>query len=614
MFRRYRKKECSIMPPSAIDSGLSRTCSARATGRFVRAGVLALVTLLPSASHAQTFTRILDAANPVVNDTLESGGGCWVDLNDDGHLELFVAHGNLADQDNSLYWNNGAGGFVRVSTGPVVGDGGSSIGGTLADFDADGLLDLFVTNRNNFGNFLYRGEGDSVFSRITTGEPATDVANSNSASWVDVDRDGDLDLYCVNFGGNDFLYQNGGAPGFDLVAVDTTAPQIGSAPTIVGAWSDYDNDRDADFFVAIAGAGNDVLYRNDGGLRFTSVAFADGRSTLGASWGDYDNDGDLDLVAANFLNQSNILYNNGGAPGFALTPVAGSAVASIAGNNIGSGWGDYDNDGDLDLFVARDGQNNLLFENDGPPSYSFTRVLAGAIVNDGGNSFGCVWGDYDADGALDLFVANRLNQPDFLYHNDGNANHWLGVRCAGAPPNGSAIGARVRVRATVSGSARWQMRDVEAQSGYNSQNLDLHFGFGDATVAESLIVQWPSGPADTLLGVPLDTLLRLSELSPATEVGVGSPASGAPAGAISLAQIGTAGSLALQVVLPEPAQLRLALYDLSGRLVRTLSHGVYGAGTHRFECNQPDALPSGVYVCRLSTQAAERAIKVVQVR
>ncbi|MFN0152015.1 MAG: FG-GAP-like repeat-containing protein [bacterium] len=602
------------MTSPALVSSFARRVTTRSIARAIRASTLAILAAFPAASHAQTFTRILDAANPVVNDTLESGGGCWIDLDDDGRLELFVAHGNLSDQDNSLYWNDGAGGFARVSTGPIVNDGGSSIGGTFGDFDDDGRVDLFVTNRNNFGNFLYRGEGDSSFTRLTTGDPATDVANSNSSSWVDIDRDGDLDLYCVNFAGADFLYENGGGPGFNLVAVDTTAPQAGNAPTILGAWADYDNDRDADLFLAIAGTANDVLYRNDGGLVFTPTTFSDGRSTLGASWGDYDNDGDLDLVAANFVTQNNILYNNGGAPGFALTPVAGSPVATIAGNNIGTGWGDYDNDGDLDLFIARDGQNNLLFENGGPPTYAFTRVLTGSIVNDGGNSFGCVWGDYDADGALDLFVANRLNQADFLYHNDGNANHWLTVRCTGASPNRSAIGARVRVRATIGGSPRWQTRVVEAQSGYNSQNLDLHFGFGGATVAESLIVQWPIGDADTLLGIPLDALLRLSQGSPATGVGGPPGARGEAASRVALAQIGTGTSLAVRIVLPEAEEARLVLYDLAGRLVRTMWQGPREAGTHRIDCARPDELPSGVYVCRLSTAAGDRSIKIVQVR
>src|SRR5262249_31978609 len=153
-------------------------------------------------SAAQTFTRVTDPTNPIITDQFQSGGGCWVDLVGDGYLDLFVANGNLTNQPNALYRNMRPGGFVKVVTGNVVTDGGSSIGGTFGDFDHDGRLDLFVTNRNNFGNFLYRGLGDTVFAKVTGVPPVTDIANSNSSSWVDLDGDGVLDLYVVNFQGN----------------------------------------------------------------------------------------------------------------------------------------------------------------------------------------------------------------------------------------------------------------------------------------------------------------------------------------------------------------------------------------------------------------------------
>ncbi len=285
-----------------------------------------------------TLTRIVDPSNPVVNDLAESGGGCWIDLNDDDLLDLFVANGNLTNQNDALYRNTGSG-FIRVTTGPVVNDGGPSIGGTWGDFDRDGRPDLFVTNRNNFGNFLYGADGDTNFTEITSGEIVTDIGNSNSSSWTDLDGDGELDLYVVNFGGADFIYRNIGPPTFSFTGIDTIAHAQGSAPTIPGAWADYDDDRDQDLFLGIAGAANDRLLRNDGGFRFTEIPFADGRATLGASWGDFDNDGDLDLFTSIFQNQGNILYRNGGAPDFALGPVGPEVLPANAGNSVGSGWG-----------------------------------------------------------------------------------------------------------------------------------------------------------------------------------------------------------------------------------------------------------------------------------
>ena len=288
-----------------------------------------------TTSAGQTFTRITDPSSPIVTDAYQSGGACWVDLVGDGYLDLFVANGNLTNEPNRLYRNKRPGGFTSVTGSPVVTDGGSSIGGTFGDFDNDGRIDLFVTNRGNFGNFLYRGMGDTLFSKVTTGDPVTDLANSNSSSWVDADNDGDLDLYVVNFSGDDFLYVASPAGVFTKTAIPGMTP--GAEFSIPGAWADYDNNGLDDLFVGNAGTQDDYLYKNSGGLAFTRTVIPDGLSTLGASWGDYDNDGYLDLVVTHFSGQNCTLYHNGGPPSFTLTPVTSSAVSVSTGNWVGSG-------------------------------------------------------------------------------------------------------------------------------------------------------------------------------------------------------------------------------------------------------------------------------------
>ena len=491
--------------------------------------ILLVLTVLAAAGAVAQFTKITDPANPVVNDQFESGGGTWIDVNGDGYPDLFVSNGNLSNQNNTFYINDQNGGFIKVATGAIVTDGGSSIGSTWGDFNSDGRIDCFVTNRANFGNFLYTGQGDSAFTKVLAGGVVTDIANSNSSSWVDLDGDGNLDLYVVNFQGNDYYYHNNGSPTFDFTRIDTLLPVLDGANfSISGSWTDYNNDRRPDLFVGNAGTQSDDVYRNDGNYNFTRILLVDGKASVGHSWGDYDNDGALDLFVANTLNQNNVLYHNSGAPSYNLSAVGTGVVSNDGGNSVGSAWGDYDNDGDLDLFVGNDGGNNALYRNDGPPNYTFTKITSGAIVNDGGNSFGAVWGDYDRDGFLDLFVANRLNQKNFLYHNDGNGNHWLKFLCQGTVSNPTAIGAKVRVKATINGLAVWQLREIQSQSGYNSENLAVHFGLGDAVTADSVIVEWPSGATDYYLRVRADRFETIVEgVPPAPVLLAASPANNA---------------------------------------------------------------------------------------
>ena len=292
-----------------------------------------LLLLLPaSSSIAQTFTRVTDPTNPIIADLDRSGGVSWVDIDNDNDLDLFVSNGNLTSQNNRLYINNGGGSFTRVTTGDIVTDGGSSIGSTWGDYDNDGYLDCFVTNRNFLGNFLYRGNGTANPAKQTGIPPVTDIGNSNMSSWVDVDNDGDLDLSVVNFGGDDYLYLNSGGTfttqtiSCSLMELLPQSPDYG--PTITTT-------SGRDLFVGNAGTQNDMLHTNNGGLSFSSTTLTDGRTTLGGSWGDYDNDGDLDLFVTIFVGQESILYNNSGAPTYTLSPVACSAV-QVAGNSIGS--------------------------------------------------------------------------------------------------------------------------------------------------------------------------------------------------------------------------------------------------------------------------------------
>jgi hypothetical protein len=183
-------------------------------------------------------------------------------------------------------------------------------------------------------------------------------------------------------------------------------------------------------------------------------------------------------------------------------------------------WADYDNDGYLDLFVSNNGghpgkprgSGNRLYHNNGDGTFS--AVSTGSIVNDPAWSWGAAWGDYDNDGFMDLFVANggTQQQENFIYHNDGNGNSWLKVRLVGTSSNRSAIGAKVRVRATIHGQSLWQMREVAVGDSFMSQqDMRPNFGLGDAAVADRIRIEWPSGIVQELHGVEANQILTVTE-------------------------------------------------------------------------------------------------------
>ncbi|MEO8511971.1 MAG: FG-GAP-like repeat-containing protein [Ignavibacteria bacterium] len=553
--------------------------------------------ILSSGVTAQPqFTRITEIGNPAVNDTMESAGACWIDFNNDGFLDLFVANGNVVSQNNSLYLNDHSGGFLKITTGAIVNDGGSSIGGTWGDFNNDGKPDLFVTNRNGFGNFLYMGNGDTTFTKITTGSIVTDMPNSNSSGWTDINRDGLVDLFMINFTQNDLLYINNGLPNFTFTKIDTAAFLLdGGNFSIDGQWADYNNDRFPDFFVGNAGTQNDFVYRNNGNLTFTKITLTDARATLGASWGDFNNDGNLDLFTSGYLNQKSRLYVNSGHPNHDLIPIDTGIVSNDPANSVGSAWGDFDNDGDLDLFVANDGTlSGFLYLNSGFPFYAFTKVTTGTIAANTANSFGCAVGDYDNDGQLDIYVANRLNQKNFLFHNDGSSNKWITIKCEGVTSNRSAIGTKVRIKAQINGQPVWQVQEVTPQSGYNSQNLLLHFGLGNAGIIDSIIVEWINGLTHYFTNVSTNINITISESG--NIIGI-NPINAEIPRDFSLLQNYPNPfnpSTTIRFSIPVQSMVRIDIFDITGKFVENLVNSELRMGNYDIKWDA-SKYSSGIY-------------------
>ncbi|MCI0692378.1 FG-GAP-like repeat-containing protein [candidate division KSB1 bacterium] len=458
------------------------------------------------------FTKITTGA--IVNDGGESRGCSWADYDNDGDLDLLVTN---REQNNVLYSNNGNGTFAKITQSVIFTDGGNSRGISWGDYDNDGYIDIFIGNHYQ-KSYLYHNNGNGTFTKVTSGAIVNDEGIPYNVSWGDYDNDGDLDLFVANCcGRNNFLYSNNGNGTFTKITQGAIVNDGGNS--ISANWVDYDNDGDLDLFVTNGDVNvpynKNFLYTNNGDGTFTKVTqgaiMNDQGNFWSSSWGDYDNDGDLDLFVATIDNQNNLLYTNNGDGTF--TKVTSGDIVNNGAITFGSSWGDYDNDGDLDLFVTRKaGTGNLLYNNNGDGT--FTKVTAGVVVNEGSNSGSCAWGDYDKDGDLDLFVANTENENNFLYSNNGNTNRWINIKCVGTVSNASAIGAKVRIKARIKGKPVWQMQEISGQTGLTSQNsLNAEFGLGDATQIDSIKIEWPSRIVQVLVNVSVNQFLTITEPS-----------------------------------------------------------------------------------------------------
>lgn len=338
----------------------------------------------------------------------------WADFDNDGDLDFAVS---LADGEVRLYRNDGG---VLVNVGPALGLPAKGVqvrALSWGDYDGDGFVDLLGGSNDTARpptdrSFIWKNQGGKGFVEVAETLGLTAPGRiSRQGNWVDYDNDGKLDLYLSNRSGDNQLYHNEGArfvPAMGKGGVNDARPTVGSC------WFDYDRDGDLDLFLANQSGATDALWRNDGGS-FTDVApalglDAPGRSRedggVGCDVGDYDNDGHLDLFVATYGRH--LLYRANGDGTF--TEVGEKAGVAHVGHAVSAAWGDYDNDGWLDLFVTNyEGERgeqqpaNLLYRNLGDGRFEQVLTKDGQL---NAADHGVVWIDYDKDGALDLSLTD----------------------------------------------------------------------------------------------------------------------------------------------------------------------------------------------------------------
>jgi hypothetical protein len=324
------------------------------------------------------------------------------------------------------------------------------------------------------------------------------------------------------------------------------------------------------------------------------------------AWADQNGDGDLDVFVGG-RGVTDVLVCNDEAFGF-CTP----AALADTGLAFSSSWGDYDNDGRVDLYVTNEESPNRLYQNVGPNA--FVDVAASLLANPGvSDDGGAAWADYDGDGDLDLFVAG-FGSPNRLLRNDSaNGNHWLQVDLEGVATNRFGFGSRIEVFA----GGTSQIHEVSTGSGRAAQNsITAEFGLGTTAAVDSVVVRWLSGGTQVVTGVPIDGRITIVEATIPTDAFALLP----PA-ELTLGQSFPSpfrGSTRIAFGLPVTSRVSLRVFDVTGRLVRVLRDGPMDPGRHTVGWDGRDshgrAVAAGVYFYRFDAEDFRETRRVVRVR
>ncbi len=524
----------------------------------------------------------------------------WADLDLDGDDDLFVA--KTASGDKLLRNDGGVLNAIASPPGPTATECAK-----WADYDRDADPDLYLARPdNNASNHLYRNDGAGVFT-LETNAPPVEPWWSNTAfasAWADYDLDGDVDLFNMHAGDPNRLFRNDGSSGF----VDVTSGDLAVFYTtnVDAEWVDYDVDGDPDIFLL---RGPTKLFRNDAGVfRLQSASPFGIGQPRGQAWADYDGDSDPDLYLV-YTQGANKLFRNDGNGAF--TDVTTGPLGD-AGDGASAVWGDFDNDGRLDLFLAQEpNHENKLLMNEGGGRFEDRTPYF--MADRSSSSWQTAVADWDEDGDLDIYLVRGNNTNRLLRNDVANGNAWLevNVRTTSGPP---AIGTTIRIVA----AGLSQTRTVST-GGRSQDSAWQHFGLGSAALVDSLYVDWPGAtPTDVWVGLAVNERI---EVTPGGATGAPQvPESRRKHAAIATA-VPNPFREATTVIfeLPDASPAALDVYDAAGRKVRALlAETERGPGRHAVTWDgrntDGDAAAAGVYFLRLRASGSDAARRIVKLR
>jgi len=558
-----------------------------------------------------------------------AGGVAAGDYDNDGFVDLYTVRGNVGP--NLLFRNLGNGFFDEVGAAAGVALAGTrGSGPVFADYDGDGWLDLFVGGIAGTAPTLFRNLGNGTFQNVTAASGISVQKDTFSACFGDYDRDGDLDLVLSHWGnaqGPGHFWRNNGDGTFTesnlaVGFVNYGAPDNLLDYTFTPNLSDINNDGWPDLVMA-ADFRSSNIFLNDGDGTFTKTtnAVITDENGMGSALGDYDHDGDLDWFVSSIWEPGSLLW---GITGNRLYRNLGDGsfedVTSASGVRVGHwGWGssfaDLNNDMHLDIAHVN-GWYHPTFSADPALVYlsngdgTFTEQAGALSFGYLGQGRGIVCFDFDRDGDLDVFVSSN-GEKHALYRNDGaNASNYVGVDLLGESPNTEGVGSRVYVTA----GGITQMREIRAGSNFESQDpTEAHFGMASVTTASELRVVWPSGATTVLHDVPVNQRLSIAE--PAVTA---APLAAVLGGGVRTSPNPFRDVARFELSLPAAGDVRLTIYDVAGRVVRSSTthaavHGPYATEwTGRTDAGVP--VPHGVYLYEFVTPADRHTGKVTRLR